>query len=398
MTKQIGKEKLVVLLSRVPYPLEKGDKLRAYHQIKELSLYYDIYLCALCQNHKFNQQAIVFLEKYCKEIIFIKNNWFFSLLGILQSFFNIRPFQVGLFHNFITHIRINKWIKRVNPHSIYVQLHRMAPYVENSNFPKVIDFQDAFSMGMYRRFEKVNFFYKLPFWLEFKLLKRYELLLNKKFSFKTIISEVDKKWMDPQEKYSIKVVLNGVDFDFYKSEVTEKDIDILFTGNMGYMPNIDASEYLVNEIMPLVWKYYPTMKVVLAGANPHLRVNSLISENTMVTGFVDDLRPFYQRAKIFVAPMRMGSGLQNKLLEAMAMKVPCVTSNIANKSLKAIAGKDILVADDAAEFAKSILSLFENYELAKSIADSAFLYVSNFNWQSQGEKLHQLIQQSITKK
>lgn len=393
-----NKKKLVVLLSRIPFPLEKGDKLRAFYQIKELSLYYDVYLCALTSSSKSNKNAHDFLASYCKEILFVRTHWIHKIIGIIQSLFCLRPIQVGLFHNCFTHRTIQKWIKVVSPDALYVQLHRMAPYVQNSKLPKVLDFQDAFSMGVYRRIDKISIFLKPIFWLEYNLLKRYESVLLRKFKFKTIISEVDRKWIDGEGKESIHIVLNGVDFDFYQSSVVKKDIDLLFTGNMGYMPNIDASEFLIYDIMPIVWKRYPTMNVFLAGANPHSRVQSLTSTKVTVTGFVDDLRPYYQRAKIFIAPMRMGSGLQNKLLEAMAMKIPSITSDVANKSLKAIDGQDVMVANNAVELADSILRLVEDEGFATTVSTNAFSFVSRFDWKGQCENLHQIIEKAILNK
>lgn len=393
------KPKLVVLLSRIPFPLEKGDKLRAFHQIKYLSKDYDIFLCAISDNKVNEMQARIALGDECCEMFFVQISIIQKIIGVLQSVFWGRPLQIGLFYNYFTQRIINQWISEVNPDAVYVQLHRMAPYVSSLDIPKVLDFQDAFSMGVFRRLKTIHPLLRPIYYLEYRLLKNYEQKLLKLFPNSTIISRVDQKWIDPQHQHQINLVLNGVDFSYYKPIVYEKDIDVLFTGNMGYMPNIDAAEFLVNEIMPLVWIQNPTTKVVLAGATPHSRVLALQSERVIVTGFVDDLRPYYQRAKIFVAPLRMGSGLQNKLLEAMAMKVPSITSGIANNSLKATHNQEIIVCETSAEYAHAIHVLLSDPTLVETISQHAFSFVSShFDWNYQVDLLSELIQQAIKSK
>lgn len=392
-----ARQKLVVLLSRIPYPLEKGDKLRAFHHIKQLSIQYDIYLFAITKPDLDNQIAENLLIEFCKEIHFVPVNIFQKIIGVVEAFIHFRPLQIGLFHNSFTQRKISRIIQKISPDAAFVQLHRMAPYVANLTIPKVIDLQDAFSMGVYRRLHRVNVLVRPLYWLEYLLLKRYELKMVQQFDKSIIISEVDRKWIDPKHEKEILLVQNGVDFDFYQPDVIEKDFDLLFTGNMGYMPNIDASEFLVKEIMPIVWKFIPEAKVVLAGATPHSRVQNLASERVLVTGFVDDLRPYYQRSKVFVAPMRMGSGLQNKLLEAMAMHIPTITSDVANKALKATDKHEIIVANSAKEMAEAIVLVLSNEFDTTQLCTNAFQFISNrYNWDSQTEILHQSIQDSLT--
>jgi len=137
---------------------------------------------------------------------------------------------------------------------------------------------------------------------------------------------------------------------------------------MGYPPNINAAEYLVRKILPVVIKRKPDIKLLIAGANPHLRVSVLKSANVEVSGWVSDMRECYAAAKIFIAPMQIGTGLQNKLLEAMAMQVPCITSALANQALKAAENEEILIADTPAEYANCIIDLLNNPNLAEKIA------------------------------
>lgn len=165
---------------------------------------------------------------------------------------------------------------------------------------------------------------------------------------------------------------------------------------MQYRPNVDASQFLVNEVMPIVWRTHPEARVLLAGATPKKAVRQLASERVTVTGSVDDIRPCYASARLFIAPMRLGSGLQNKLLEAMAMGVPCITTPLANASLGAVDGQHLLLAADAESLAAAITHLLDDEALCQSLVANADTFVhENFSWQSAGKKLENVLQQAI---
>ncbi|MCR6639000.1 MAG: glycosyltransferase [Sporocytophaga sp.] len=155
---------------------------------------------------------------------------------------------------------------------------------------------------------------------------------------------------------------------------------------MGYHPNIQASKYLVNRIMPLLNK--PDVKICLSGTSPSVEVQKLEGENVIVTGFVHDIRDYLAKAKIFAAPLFSGSGLQNKLLEAMAMGIPTITTSLANSALGAKPGQEIMVCDDEESFAKAIQQLLADPEYAKEIGAKGRLYIQkNFNWEVSNDLL-----------
>ena len=133
-----------------------------------------------------------------------------------------------------------------------------------------------------------------------------------------------------------------MDTEFYKPVKRKKEYDLVFTGNMGYPPNVNSVIFLTEKILPVVRKKMPDIKIMFAGASPDPKVKAVNSENIKVTGWVDDIRNYYAKAKIFIAPMQIGTGLQNKLLEAMAMKIPCISSPLANNALEAEDGKEII--------------------------------------------------------
>jgi glycosyltransferase involved in cell wall biosynthesis len=187
-----------------------------------------------------------------------------------------------------------------------------------------------------------------------------------------------------QEKQQVKIVPNGVDTSFFKPILTaKKEYDIAFIGNMGYVPNVEGARYLVQEILPLLLRQFPAIKVLIAGARPTALVQSLASDNVTVTGWVEDIREAYASAKLFVAPLFLGSGQQNKILEAMAMKIPCVTSTLVNNAIGATPNEAIVLADDKVAFAKQITTLLQHPNHIDAISTAGLAYVQkHYSWES----------------
>jgi glycosyltransferase involved in cell wall biosynthesis len=211
------------------------------------------------------------------------------------------------------------------------------------------------------------------------------------FDNKVIISIPDRDLIPHPEREKIVVARNGVDTTFFMPINRLKKYDLVFTGNMGYPPNINAAEFLAHKIFPLVQSRKPGIRILIAGASPNLQVSVLKSENIEVSGWVPDMRECYAMAKIFIAPMQIGTGLQNKLLEAMAMQIPCITSPLANQALQAEENKEILIADTPEAYARHILFLLDNPEKATQIAYAGYKYIlSNFSWEAETEKIERL--------
>jgi sugar transferase (PEP-CTERM/EpsH1 system associated) len=384
--------KLFVILSRVPYPLEKGDKLRAFNQIKELSKSHQIVLFAL-NDTVLDARAIDELKKYCVAISIVKFSKITIFFNLFRAFFSGKPLQVGYFYFSKAQKKVDEMIKQHRPDHIYCQLIRTAEYVKKyPAIPKTLDYMDVFSKGIERR-KLTDTFYMKPFLsMEYRRLLRYEKKVFSLFNNKTIISEQDKNFIQHPNKKEIVVVPNGVDTSYFKPLQHKKEFELLFNGNMNYPPNIESVEYLVEKIMPYVWGKFPNTRLLISGASPNDRVLDLASDKVIVSGWVDDIRLNFAKSKVLVAPMQISIGLQNKLLEAMAMQIPCVTSTLANNALGAKPNEQILVADTPEQYARHIVDLLQNEAKAKLIAMNGYQFVINkFNWQSTTSILNNLI-------
>jgi glycosyltransferase involved in cell wall biosynthesis len=209
------------------------------------------------------------------------------------------------------------------------------------------------------------------------------------FDALTIITDADRKLLKSPRKEEVHIIPNGVAESYFTyPQPKEKPYDILFSGAMSYAPNIDAAEYLIKEIMPLVWEKKPNVKIAIAGGGAPISLQKEANERIIMPGWVDDMKEYYSQTKIFIAPMRIGTGLQNKLLEAMAMNVACITSPLANQALKAKDKEEILIADNAKAYADCIIDLLDNEQLSSKIANAGKDYVFNeYSWENSCEKL-----------
>jgi sugar transferase (PEP-CTERM/EpsH1 system associated) len=381
--------KIFVLLPRIPYPLEKGDKLRAFNQIKQLAKRNEIVLCALNDNPKVGEQdAFHALQPYCQSVNFIKINKAQVALGLVRAFFKGMPMQCGYFYNRKAAKKIDALIAKHKPDMLYGQLLRTAEYIRHKDIPKSIDYQDIFSYGMKRRADIASFVTRPIYTMEYRRLCRYEAAVFEDFDIKTIISETDRALFPHEKRNEILIIPNGVDHDYFKPMEREKKYDLVFTGNMSYPPNVNAVDYLANEILPIVWRTLPDVKLYIAGATPDPKVKKAASERIIVSGWLDDIREAYAASRVFIAPMRIGTGLQNKLLEAMSMHLPAITSPLANASLGANPDKEILVGSNAKELAQHIITLLTDQEKSRQIAQAGYDFTNRvYDWGKATEQL-----------
>jgi len=386
--------KLLVILPRFPYPTEKGDKLRAFNQLKVLSEHFDISLFALSHD-KVSPENIEKVKPFCKSIHIERINFLQVVWNLFICLFTSRPLQVGYYYTNKAKRAFRKKIKEVNPDHIYCQLLRTAPYAFGIEIPKTLDYQDVFSKGIERRIPGANYLTRIILKLEWKRLLKFEALVFDIFDNKTIISKPDRDCIPHAQKDQIVIIPNGVDQQYFKPLREKKTTDFVFTGNMGYPPNVDCAEYLVNKVMPIIRQKYPDAKITLAGATPHARVKALAGNKVIVTGWVDDIREYYSTARIFMAPMQLGTGLQNKLLEAMAMRLPCVTSSLCNSALMARENEEIMIGNNATEVAQQAIKLMEDQQLADKIALNGLSFIKlNYTWQGATNKLAFLIKET----
>ena len=380
--------KLIFLTSRFPYPINKGDKLRSYHQIKELSIQNDIYLISLSES-KVSERSIVELNKYCKSVHVYHISLINRIFNLFKTLINNRPFQVNYFYHQKIQKKINSNISIINPDHIICQLVRTALYVKDEHsIPKTIDYMDALSKGLERRITISKFWQKPFVKMESQRMKRFENLAFEFFNNHIIISSSDRDEIAHINNKNIEIIPNGIDSNYFKKITTNKIYDLIFIGNLSYIPNIEAAKYISKTIFPILKEKIPNIKILISGSNPSKKVLRLANKNIKISGWVDDIRETYCSGKVFFAPMNLGSGLQNKLLEAMSLGIPCITSNLCNESLGGTHMKNIIIGNSTEEYISQILNILSNSELISDIGKNGSEYVNKkFSWENSNKKL-----------
>jgi glycosyltransferase involved in cell wall biosynthesis len=233
---------------------------------------------------------------------------------------------------------------------------------------------------------------------------RYEARSLNNFDHVLVTSQTDKNAMlslltSKDHPPKISVLPNGVDLDYFKPDknISRENETLVISGKMSYHANITMVMYLINEIMPIVWSLKPTVQVWIVGKNPPDSIISLGTHPAItVTGTVDDMRPYLQRATISLAPLRYGAGIQNKVLESMACATPVITTSQGVNALAVKIGEDIIVADDPITFAEAIINLLENPLLRDRIGKAGRDYVEiNHNWSNAAGRLEDIYNETI---
>jgi len=393
---QEARMRILHISARLPYPLYKGDALRGYYQIKYLSRRHSIVLLSFIESQE-QLRYLPELEKFCDhvETVLLSRNR--SFLNATFSFFSKMPLQVNYFRSSQMRKKI-KWLLQTESFDlVHLQSIRVAPYlIFYENIPRVIDLIDAQSIVMKRRFKRERLLLKPIFYLEWQRVKNYELDVCADFNQVIVVSEAEKEAI--QTKVAIAVNHNGVDTEIFSlvSEGREPST-LVFTGNMGYFPNVDAVMYFTQEIFPIVKKRIPSVKFYIVGANPIRKIQRLdADQHIVVTGLVDNVHRHLKKATLSVCPMRAGSGIQNKVLEAMATGTPVVATDYAIGGLRVTHGQDIMVANKPTEFARRVIELLSNHELRQKISRNARRLVEkNYSWDSSIQQLEKIYQTAI---
>jgi glycosyltransferase involved in cell wall biosynthesis len=161
---------------------------------------------------------------------------------------------------------------------------------------------------------------------------------------------------------------------------------------MNYPPNIESALYIAQKIMPLLRKQKPDIKLVIAGATPSNEILKLESKNIHVTGWVDDIREPFAESRIHLAPMLISIGLQNKILQAMAMKIPCIVSSLANNAIHAPTDDCLLITDKPEEYVEKIIQLLNDEILYNKLAENAYQFVhEHFDWSTMVAPLEKIL-------
>jgi sugar transferase (PEP-CTERM/EpsH1 system associated) len=374
--------RILFVISRFPYPPIQGDRVRGYHFLRLLSRQHSITLVAPVSG-PVDSQAQQIVTQLCERWVPVRVSQWQAIAHLIRFPFSALPLQTLYFCPPVIQKCVQTLVQEEPFDLIHVQLARMAPVADGlSGVPKVIDFIDALSLNMHRRATQERWPMKWLFHLEARRMARYEQKLVSSFDQQIVSSPLDKEAIGASE--TLHVIPNGVNIeDFPYTENGREDSLILFTGRMGYFPNAEAAVYFATRVFPLILQQKPDARFLIVGADPPRRVRRLSRlPGVEVTGYVPCIQDYLARATVAVAPMQAGSGMQFKVLEAMASGAPVVATPCALGGVEAVDGVHLLVADDAEGLADQVVRLLRDPTLRRRLARNARQLVEEkYTWE-----------------
>jgi sugar transferase (PEP-CTERM/EpsH1 system associated) len=366
--------KILFVCHRLPYPPNRGGKIRPFNMIRHLSKKHQVVVASLAHTEE-ELKAGSALKEHCDKVLaeVVPNSIRWARAG--QALVTNCPSSVAYFWSPELRRRIEGAALRFHFDAVMVHCAFAAQYALDipAKF-RLLDFGDLDSGKWfdYRQFR--SFPIRYGYGLEARKLRRYEKQLTENFDYCTLTTQGElEEFKQLNVDKPSTVIPNGVDATYFQPHSKPKNSHIIaFVGRMDYFPNIDGATHFARGIFPIIRQRVPKAELWLVGSNPRRAVRDLgVIPGVKVTGHVADIRPYLLAASVTVAPLRLARGTQNKILESMAMGIPVVATAVAAKGVAAVPGKHLFVADDPAQFAGEVSRVLENETVAKSLADSA---------------------------
>lgn len=382
---------ILQIAPRVPFPLYDGGKIGIFNITKYLSLRgHKITLLSLTSTKESTE--LYELEKFCKvKIIYAntKNSYFKMLINI----FSPLPYTMFKYYNKDFEMELCRLLREESFDIVHIDSLHMAYYVkmvkENFDIPVVLREHNVESVIM-RRYSQneTNPVIKAYASMQFRKIYKYESKILQAFDLCLMITKEDEKRikaMNPLVKTT--VVPGGVDTSyFYPLEEPVDEKALIFVGTLDWIPNIDGILWFCKSIFPLIKKQEPFAKLYIVGKNPPPKILALRCESIIVTGFVEDVRPYISKASVFVVPLRVGGGMRIKILEAFSMAKAVVSTSIGCEGIDVENGKDIYIEDNEDKFAKRVVELMRDREKRSEIGRNAFeLVKTKYTWETVSE-------------
>jgi sugar transferase (PEP-CTERM/EpsH1 system associated) len=360
---------ILFITNRFIYPPFKGDKRRIYNLAKRLSKHHNLFLATFISD-KNERKYIPELKDIFKKIEVVYLPKYLSFLRCAFKLFSSHPYQVIYFESNKLKQIVKRFAEENKIDVIHVQHLRMAQYcIDLENIPRILDLPDAYLLTWDRRLSVEKNVFKRAFAkIEKDKIEKYEKQVFRKFELLLVCSIEDKEFL--QKHYgcnNIELLYNSIDVDSLSEYSSDYSIDdrVIYAGYMSYQANVDAVQYFVSDIFPLILNKLPKVKLYIAGQKPPRTVRRLKSNNVIVTGMVEDLNKYYTNSCVTVSPLRIGAGTQFKVLESMALGVPVVCTSVGFRGLEIKNGDGIYSTDDRVEFSNHVIRLLQNYNLRR---------------------------------
>lgn len=383
---------VLFLAHRIPYPPNKGDKVRSYHLLKHLAQRHRVFLGTFVDDPD-DEKHVAAVRELCAGAHCARLHPGIARLRSLGQMLHGGPLTLGYYRNRSLARWVGETIARYGIDTAVVFSSSMAQYVQRpAALPLVVDFVDVDSEKWFQYARAHRWPLSWVYRREGRLLRNYErsvAALARRAYFTTTNEAALFERLAPDLIGKVEAMSNGVDAAFFAPDVARASpfppdlLPIVFTGAMDYWPNVDAVSWFSKEVLPALRQRRPSARLYVVGRNPGPEVRSLAGDSVVVTGTVPDVRPYLQHAAVAVAPLRVARGIQNKVLEAMAMARPVVVSKICADALEATPGVELLHATEAADYVREIDQLLAQAQRAAEIGQAGRRRVlSDYSWEA----------------
>ena len=376
--------RILMLAHRIPYPPHTGDKTRAFHIARHLARRQDLTLAFLV-DERADLAGLGPLREVIPDVEFARLWKPWSLLKGLAGLAAGGSLSLPYFHSLRLQRRIDRRLAGAPYDLVYASSTPMAEYARGLGLPVVMDFVDVDS-DKWRQYgdhgrPPLRWLYRV----EGRRLQAAESEVARWASVCLLATHAEDRLLKSFAPWARSAVIpNGIDLAYYEpiAALATQPV-VLFTGAMDYLPNVDAVCHFCSDILPRVRREVPETRFYIVGLNPAPDVLRLAGiAGVTVTGSVPDVRPYYARASVCVAPLRIGRGIQNKVLQGMAMGLPLVASSLAARGLEAQPGRHLEVADDPADFAARLVRLLKSSSDRRALGRNGRAFVeANYGWE-----------------
>jgi sugar transferase (PEP-CTERM/EpsH1 system associated) len=398
---------IIVISHRIPYPANKGEKIRTFHQLKYLKEQgHNVSILAPYEVDSELEYFATLEKKYAipTEGVKLGNKMVRLLMGLLTG----KSLSVTNFYSRQLQQKVDEHVKNNQIDAILCSASSMAEYIFKSSVihtqsnALIMDFMDLDSDKWRQYAERSKFPMNLIYWREAKLVAKYERKIAERFDANFFITDTEtnlfKKTCPKAD--NIFSIENGLDTNTFKPSLQEKHIQtpvLLFTGVMDYAPNVDAVIWFVDNVWQSVISHWPDAQFYIAGMNPNEKVQALKKmDGIHVTGFVEDILPYFDKATIFVAPFRIARGVQNKVLQAFACGIPVISTDMGAEGIRCQDGESILHANSPSDFIEHITTLTQNQATYNQLSDKALGIIrQHYSWDGMLQPFELIIKNAV---
>ena len=390
--------RVLYLCHRIPYPPNKGEKIRAFHELKALSAAHEVDLFTLADDAEdMRHQAA--LAQFCRRVTVTRLIPLLARLRSMRAFGFGQPLTLPYFYSRQLHRKVRQALLSRSYDRIFIYCSSMAQYVERvEGIPILMDLVDVDSdkwlqYAPHKRFPLASLYRR-----EGNRLREVERDVCEKVSCVLVTTEREARLVRELSKAAlVQVIPNGVDTDYFTPPLVPPDSTgptVMFMGDMSYFPNEQAAAFFALQALPLIRQSVPETRFLIVGRNPSRAVQRLAQiDGVQITGLVPDVRDYLAKTHVMVAPFSIAAGIQNKILEAMAYGLPVVGTSRAVQGLVNEVAEVVQKGDSPQELAARVVSLVRDPKLARHIGMEGRKRVSvHYRWDRAMDRLLELVE------